>query len=82
MFIAFNFAISSDLPRLGYLTFLDTLLISAFLVTAVVLILSVYLRRQDIKGRKVFVATIDRYIITFYPLADIATIVAVTVLFR
>ena len=82
LFIAFNFAISNDLPRLGYLTFLDTLLISAFLVTAVVLILSVYLRRQDMKGRHDFVATVDRYVITFYPLAYIVTIVAVTLLFR
>jgi hypothetical protein len=70
------------LPRLGYLTFLDTLLISAFLVTAVVLILSVYLRRQDMKGRHGFVTTVDRYVITFYPLAYIVTIVAVTLLFR
>jgi hypothetical protein len=82
LFIAFNFAISSDLPRLGYLTFLDTLLISAFLVTAVVLILSVYLRRQDMKGRHHFVATVDRYVIVFYPLAYIVTIATVTVLFQ
>ena len=82
LFIAFNFAISNDLPRLGYLTFLDTLLISAFLVTAVVLILSVYLRRQDMQGRKEFVAKVDRYVILFYPLAYILTIVTVTVLFR
>jgi hypothetical protein len=82
LFIAFNFAISNDLPRLGYLTFLDTLLISAFLVTAVVLILSVYLRRQDMKGRQAFVATVDRYVITFYPLAYIGTIAAVTLLFQ
>ena len=82
LFIAFNFAISNDLPRLGYLTFLDTLLISAFLVTAVVLILSVYLRRQDMQGRKEFVAKVDRYVILFYPLAYILTIVTVTFLFR
>jgi hypothetical protein len=82
LFIAFNFAISDDLPRLGYLTFLDTLLISAFLVTAVVLILSVFLRRQDMQGRKTFVAKVDRYVITFYPLAYVLTIVAVTWLFR
>jgi hypothetical protein len=82
LFIAFNFAISNDLPRLGYLTFLDTLLISAFLVTAVVLILAVYLRRQDMKGRQAFVATVDRYVITFYPLAYIVTIAAVALLFR
>jgi hypothetical protein len=54
LFIAFNFAISGDLPRLGYLTFLDTLLISALLVTAVVLILSVYPRRKDMSGRDTF----------------------------
>jgi len=82
LFIAFNFAISSNLPRLGYLTFLDTLLISAFLVTAIVLILSVYLRRQDMKGRDRFVARVDRYVITFYPLAYLLTIASVTMLFR
>lgn len=82
LFIAFNFAISNDLPRLGYLTFLDTMLISAFLVTAIVLILSVYLRRQDMNGRHTFVAKVDRYVIIFYPLAYIATIATVTLLFR
>jgi hypothetical protein len=82
LFIAFNFAISNDLPRLGYLTFLDTMLISAFLVTAVVLILSVYLRRQDMKDRKAFVARVDRFVITFYPLAYVIAIVTVTLLFR
>jgi hypothetical protein len=82
LFIAFNFAISSDLPRLGYLTFLDTLLISAFLVTAIVLILSVYLRRQDMKGRDTFVAKVDRYVIIFYPLAYFLTITSVAMLFR
>ena len=82
LFIAFNFTISSDLPRLGYLTFLDTLLISAFLVTAVVLILSVYLRRQDMNGRGSFVAKVDRYVILFYPLAYVLTIASVAWLFR
>jgi len=82
LFIAFNFAISHDLPRLGYLTFLDTLLTSGFLVTAVVLILAVYLRRQEMKGREGFVEKIDRYVIMFYPLAYVVTIGAVTLLLR
>ena len=81
LFIAFNFAISNDLPRLGYLTFLDTLLISAFMVTAVVLILSVYLRRQDMQGREAFVAKVDRYVIIFYPLAYALAIISVAMLF-
>jgi len=82
LFIAFNFAISNDLPRLGYLTFLDTVLISAFLVTAVVLILSVYLRRRDMQGRQRFVASVDRYVIILYPLAYLLTIGLVTLLFQ
>ena len=45
-------------------------------------ILSVYLRRQDMKGRQSFVATVDRYVITFYPLAYIVTIATVALLFR
>jgi hypothetical protein len=34
------------------------------------------------KGRGSFVATVDRYVIAFYPLAYIGTISAVTLLFR
>ena len=77
-----SFAISSDLPRLGYVTFLDTLLISAFMVTAVVLILSIYLRRQDMKRRYSFVAKVDRYVIIFYPLAYVPSTASVTMVFR
>jgi hypothetical protein len=34
------------------------------------------------KGRQSFVATVDRYVITFYPLAYIVTIATVALLFR
>jgi hypothetical protein len=34
------------------------------------------------QGRHDFVGAVDRYVITFYPLAYIVTIVAVAVLFR
>ena len=64
------------------MTFLDSLLISGFLVTAVVLLLAVYLRRQDMNGRDAFVAKVDHYVITFYPLAYVVAIGTVTLLFR
>lgn len=69
LFIAFNFTISSDLPRLGYLTLIDMFLVSTFIVTALVLVLSVYLRRMESDGRIAAIQGIDRYVLIFYPFA-------------
>ena len=77
LFIAFNFTISRDLPRLGYLTLLDMFLISTFVVTGFVMVLSVYLRRMETDGRIDLVQRIDGYVLTIYPLAYfIAALVA------
>jgi hypothetical protein len=78
LFIAFNFVISQDLPRLGYLTFLDLILISTFLVTAIVLILAVALKRMVTDGKEALVLRIDKYAIIFYPLAYLGTFLTVT----
>ena len=69
VFIAFNFTIAGDLPRLGYLTFMDLSLISTFLITAVVLVICVYLRRLHTLGREALVNKIDKYLIALYPVA-------------
>jgi hypothetical protein len=82
LFIAFNFVISQDLPRLGYLTFLDLMLISTFLVTALVLILAVALKRLVEGGKETLVRRIDKYVIMFYPLAYIGTLLAVILFSR
>jgi len=49
---------------------------------AVVLILAVYLRRQEMRGRQAFVSKVDRYVIAFHPLAHLVTIGVVTWLFQ
>jgi hypothetical protein len=72
LFIAFNFTIGHDLPRLGYLTLLDKLLVSAFLVTSLVMIISVFLKRADALGKGALVRTVDRYVIMAYPLVYLA----------
>jgi hypothetical protein len=81
LFIAFNFTISGDLPRLGYLTLMDTILISTFVVTALVIVFNVYLKRMETSGRESFALRIDKYMIWIYPLAYVAAFVFVTFFF-
>lgn len=81
LFIAFNFTISGELPRLGYLTFLDTILISTFAVTALVVAFNVVLRRLELSGRGELAGRIDRYTLWIYPVAYVVAIALVTFLF-
>ena len=75
LFVAFNFTISNDLPRLGYLTLMDTIIISGFLVTSMTVITNVYLKRKEITGRGRLADQIDKYGIWGYPIAYIASII-------
>jgi len=81
VFIAFNFTISDDLPRLGYLTFLDSILVCAFIVTSLSVVFNVYLRRLEVDRKKSFASRIDRYMIWLYPLAYVVAVVGVTLFF-
>jgi hypothetical protein len=67
-FVMFNFAVGSDLPRLGYLTFIDSILVLSFVVTAVTVIANVFLKRLDFSGRPAVVSQVDNIILWSYPL--------------
>jgi hypothetical protein len=47
-------------------------LVSTFIVTALVLVLSVYLKRMEYDGRIEMIQRIDRYVLIFYPFAYIS----------
>jgi len=66
LFIAFNFAVSSDLPRLGYVTLMDALMTVAFVITGVVLMVNVSLRRLQNQGHEARAARLDQFAIWGY----------------
>lgn len=67
IFIAFNFTIASDLPRLGYLTFMDMWLISCFVATTVVFAANVYVRRLENINKAAQGKRITRLFVWGYP---------------
>lgn len=81
LFIAFNFVISGDLPRLGYLTFLDAILAATFVVTGVIVMINVALRRLEMSERTDLAHTIDRYVLWWYPIGYALGVGAVVLFF-
>ncbi|MBO9450424.1 hypothetical protein J7426_09170 [Tropicibacter sp. R16_0] len=75
VFVAFNWVISDDLPKLGYLTFLDFILQWMFVVTGAIIIFSVLLRRLKTSGREEVARKLDNYAIKWiYPLGYAAIV--------
>ena len=81
LFIAFNFTIAKDLPRLGYLTLMDTFMLSTFAITGFVVLASVWLRRMENQGRGDVAHKVDMYGIWGYPLVYLGAGFLVFVLF-
>jgi hypothetical protein len=80
IFIAFNFTIANELPKLGYITFLDYLLVSTFIITSLVILLNVKLKRMDAEGKQEQVLKIDKYVIWIYPFVYFIGIPSITLL--
>lgn len=59
VFIAFSFSIAGNYPRLGYLTFLDAIMAVMFVMSALIVVYNVSMKRLEIAGRKNWVNQVD-----------------------
>jgi hypothetical protein len=71
LFIAFSFSLSENYPRLGYLTFMDYVMASMFVLSALVVAYNVWLKRMEMQGNGDRADRIDRIGDWVYPLANI-----------
>jgi hypothetical protein len=81
LFIAFSFTIGDDLPRLGYLTTMDKILISTFIWTALVVTYNFYMSRLTEKRRDELSLKIDKVLVWGFPFAFILTYLLISYLF-
>jgi hypothetical protein len=68
LFIAFNFTIANDLPRLGYMTLMDMFLLATFGVTGLGVLANVWLKRLQNQGKDKLVKYLDGFGTWSYPL--------------
>lgn len=59
LFIAYNFTLGSDLPRLGYLTAVDAFIAGTFVITGAVILVNVQLRLWEHQGREAEAKRLD-----------------------
>lgn len=75
VFVGFNWMISDDLPRLGYLTFLDFILQWMFVVTGAIVVFNIALAHMQQSGRAEQAGRLDNYAIRWiYPLGYLAIV--------
>ncbi|MFC2018155.1 electron transporter RnfC [Chloroflexota bacterium] len=66
LFVAFNFTLGEDLPRLGYVTFLDAILMMMFLMTSLVIFYNFILRAWESGGKGERVLFVDKFAVYAY----------------
>jgi hypothetical protein len=73
LFIAFSWTLAEDYPRLGYLTFLDAVMVIMFIVNAFVVVYNVFLKRLEMQDRAELAERIDNVLDWLYPLTYVVS---------
>jgi hypothetical protein len=81
LFIAFSFSLADNYPHLGYLTFLDAIMVATFIINTLVVLYNVYLKWLENSGRLGRAERIDRIMDWLYPVSYLAAMATLAVVF-
>jgi hypothetical protein len=81
LFIAFSFSLADNYPHLGYLTFLDAIMVATFIINTLVVLYNVYLKWLENSGRLGRAERIDRVMDWLYPVSYLAAMAILAVVF-
>jgi hypothetical protein len=81
LFIAFSFSLTENYPRLGYLTFMDALMATTFIINTAVIVYNVYLKQLETHGRSEQAERIDHVMDWLYPVMYLISVGILYVIF-
>jgi hypothetical protein len=81
VFIAFSFSLSDNYPRLGYVTLLDAVMLITFVLSALVIVYNVYLRRLELADDEELANRIDNVFDWAYPISIVVSGVILYLIF-
>ncbi len=80
--VAFNFAIANSLPKLAFLTFLDSIIMVSFLLAALSILLILFMLRFEQRGQTELANKINRFALWCFPSAYSITIGILWIIFE
>jgi hypothetical protein len=81
LFIAFSWSLGDNYPRMGYLTFVDAIMATTFLINTLVVVLNVYFKYLEMKGEQVKAERLDGPMNYLYPLTYLVAFAVVGLVF-
>jgi Neurotransmitter-gated ion-channel ligand binding domain len=81
LFIAFSFSLGENYPRMGYLTFMDAIMATTFIINTVVVVMNVYFKWLEQNDERAKADRLEAPMNYLYPLAYLISFGLIAVIF-
>jgi hypothetical protein len=81
LFIAFSFSLGENYPRMGYLTFMDAIMATTFIINTVVVVMNVYFKWLEQNDERAKADRLEAPMNYLYPLAYLISFGVIAIIF-